>query len=263
MPAPPRKLAGMCLIGIAYKVHPACELVLSANRDEFHHRATAPASWWTDAPQVYGGRDLAQGGGWMALSRQRRMAAVTNVRRMVPPDPRAPSRGALVADFVRGTQGAAEFAQQLRAGATRYAGFNLLLWDGDVLLHVTNQLDFLVEPVPPGVHGLSNATLDTPWPKLTRLTAGLRGWQPEQGAPALFSMLADERPATDAELPDTGVGREMERFLSSPFIRGEGYGTRASSVLLIGAQSAQFHERRFGPEGLVLGESQAQVTFTG
>lgn len=252
----------MCLIGLAYRSHPRYELVLAGNRDEFHARPAAPAAYWTDSPEVYGGRDLSQGGAWLALSRRRRLAAVTNVRRMVPPDPKAPSRGALVADFVRGTQSAAEFSRQLRAGAARYAGFNLLLWDGACLLHVTNQLDFMAEPVPPGVHGLSNATLDTPWPKLRRLTAGVQQWlEKDRGEADLFELLGDERPAPDAELPDTGVGTEMERFLSAPFIRGDGYGTRASSVLCIGADRAQFLERRFGPAGVALGESREMLSF--
>lgn len=253
----------MCLIGIAYRAHPQYELVLAANRDEFHARAAAPAAYWADAPEVYGGRDLTQGGGWLALSARRRLAAVTNVRRMVTPDPQAPSRGRLVADFVRGAQDAPAFAAALKAQAPHYAGFNLLLWDGAQLLYTTNQPDFRVEEIQPGIHGLSNATLDTPWPKLTRLTGALHHWvdaASREPAP-LLAALADDAPAPDAALPDTGVGAQMERFLSPPFIRGERYGTRASTVVLAGAAQAQFIERRFGPNGSVLGESRETVSF--
>jgi uncharacterized protein with NRDE domain len=252
----------MCLIGIVYQSHPQYELVLAANRDEFHARPSAAAAYWKDAPAVYGGRDLSHGGGWLAMSRRRRLAAVTNVRRMVPPDASAPSRGALVADFVRGGASAQDFAQALREVEPPYAGFNLLLWEGKALLYVTNQPHFRIQGIVPGVHGVSNATLDTPWPKVRRLTQGLERWrsQPEIHDPApLFDLLADEQIAADDELPATGVARDMERFLSPAFIRGDGYGTRASTVLRIDEREAEFSERRFGPAGVALGESRERI----
>jgi uncharacterized protein with NRDE domain len=252
----------MCLIGVAYKAHPRYELVLAANRDEFHARPAAAAAWWADAPEVYGGRDLSQGGAWLALSARRRFAAVTNVRRMQPPLAGAPSRGALVADFARGTQGAHDYAHALASAARRYSGFNLLLWDGTELVYVSNEPEFLALPVAPGVHGISNAALDTHWPKLRRLSAGLQHWLTQaDDEDALFALLADERAAADADLPDTGVGLDMERFLSPPFIRGTRYGTRASSVLRIGADAAWFGERRFGPDGAALGQSRERIAF--
>lgn len=253
----------MCLIGIAYKTHPQFELVIAANRDEFHARPTAAAAWWSEAPDVFGGRDLSQGGGWLALSRRRRLAAVTNVRRMQPPDPAAPSRGRLVADFVRGADRAADFAAALSAQADRYAGFNLLLWDGRDLMYATNQQEFHSQDIAPGVHGISNAALDTPWPKLRRLNQRIADWTRREGRDenTLFAELGAEQPAADAELPNTGVGLELERFLSPPFIRGERYGTRASSVLLIGASQASFQERRYGPNGVALGETAEDLRF--
>jgi len=253
----------MCLISLAYRCHPHFELVLAGNRDEFHARPSAAAAYWKDTPQVYGGRDLTQGGGWLALSRKRRLAAVTNVRRMVQPDGVAPSRGRLVADFVQGTQSAAAFAQALRTEDAPYAGFNLLLWDGAALLYVTNQPHFRTQEVAPGVHGISNATLDTPWPKLRRAQQGLQRWldQRLEIPEPLFDLLADEQTAADGELPDTGIPRAMERFLSSPFIRGDGYGTRASSVLLVGEREARFYERRFAAEGIPQGHGGETLVF--
>ena len=247
----------MCLITLALDAHPQYKLVLAANRDEYHNRPTAPAAFWADAPDVFGGRDLVQGGGWLALSQRGRLAAVTNVRRMVLPDPAAPSRGQLVADFVRGEITAHAFAENLRTQAARYAGFNLLLWDGHEVLYLSNQPQFIAQALSPGVHAVSNAALDTPWPKLTRLKRGLGDWM--QGAQSstahLLNLLADDHEATDSELPDTGVGLEMERFLSPPFIRGLHYGTRASTVIALRTDgAAEFIERRWAANGMANGE---------
>lgn len=255
----------MCLISLNWRAHPRYELVLVANRDEFHHRPTAAAGWWTDAPDVFGGRDLSQGGGWLAASRQRRLAAVTNVRRMVQPDANAPSRGALVADFMRSTQSAAEFAKRLRGRADAYAGFNLLLYDGESLLYTTNHDGFHSERLMPGIHAVSNASLDTPWPKLVRLRDRMSTWteQAQTDDAALFAALADDQIANDADLPDTGVGLELERLLSPAFIRGPQYGTRACSVIALGTDGIlQFSERRFGPGGSALGETRESFATT-
>jgi uncharacterized protein with NRDE domain len=255
----------MCLISLSWRAHPRYELVLAANRDEFHHRPTAAASWWTDAPDVFGGRDLSQGGGWLAASRQRRLAAVTNVRRMVQPDANAPSRGALVADFMRSTQSAAEFAKRLRGRADAYAGFNLLLYDGETLLYTTNHDDFHSERLAPGIHAVSNAALDTPWPKLVRLRDHMTEWsqQDQNDDGSLFNALANEQIPADAALPNTGVGIELERFLSPAFIRGPQYGTRASSVIALATDGTlQFSERRFGPNGMPEGETRESFVTT-
>ena len=255
----------MCLISLAWRAHPQYELVLAANRDEYHNRPAAPAAFWADAPDVFGGRDLTQGGGWLALSQRGRLAAVTNVRRMVPPDPRAPSRGQLVSGFACGTLDAHTYAETLRASAARYAGFNLLLWDGSDVLYVSNQPEFTVQLLTPGVHAVSNAALDTPWPKLTRLKRDMSEWlqaAPQEPA-ALLRPLADEHEARDDELPDTGVGLEMERFLSPPFIRGLHYGTRASTVIAVSSDGAtRFLERRWGASGVADGDTLQNLQLT-
>lgn len=255
----------MCLIALAWQTHPAYPLVLAANRDEFHHRPTGAAAFWPEAPDVFGGRDLSQHGSWLALSRGGRIAAVTNVRRMIPPNPHAPSRGMLVSDFVRGTMSARDYAEHLNGGAALFSGFNLLLIDGASALYVTNQPAYRIETLRPGVHALSNASLNTPWPKLRRLRDGLSTWvaREQTDFAALFALLADERQASDAELPDTGIGAEMERFLSPPFIRGAHYGTRSSSVLSLADGHAHFRERRFDATGTLNGETDQRFALQG
>jgi uncharacterized protein with NRDE domain len=248
----------MCLIGLSWRGGPGRELVLAANRDEFHERPSAPAAPWPDAPDVFGGRDLKSGGSWLAVSTRGRLAAVTNVRRMIPPNPQAPTRGALVADFVRGRAGAAEFARGLRSTAADYSGFNLLLYDGRKLLYVDNHPEYEAAAVTAGVHVVSNDQLDTPWPKSLRLRRVLeRSTQRE----ALFEALADRRPAPDAELPDTGVGPELERMLSPPFIVSPGYGTRCSTFVRLADGAIEFEERRFGSRGEPLGTTRERLAI--
>jgi uncharacterized protein with NRDE domain len=251
----------MCLIGVAFRAHPKYELVLAANRDEFHDRPTAAAAAWVDHPQIFGGRDLRQKGGWLAVSTAGRLAAVTNVRRMVPPEPGAPSRGKLVAEFLQGGAGAAEFAAALAERAEEYSGFNLLLYDGAELRYVTNAKGFRDEAVAPGVHALSNATLDTPWPKTRRLQQALEAWCADkwETPTPLFKALADRTPGADAELPDTGVGKQLEKMLSAPFIVNPNYGTRCSTVVAFGGGRIDFTEQRFERSGLEAGKTEKQL----
>lgn len=251
----------MCLIAFAWRVHPRYPLILVANRDEFHERPSAPLAEWPDAPGVYGGRDLRAGGGWLALDRRGRLAAVTNVREPQTPAAGLRSRGALVSQYLLGTAGATAAAGTLHAEAARFGAFNLLLFDGLELSYSGNRPAPHWRPVPAGVHGLSNASLDSPWPKSLRLCAALERWLAlGEGAGAhslepLFAALADRSPAEDGQLPDTGIGREAERVLAPPFIAGSRYGTRCSSLILIGAEGWRFEERRFGPDGLALGST--------
>ncbi len=242
----------MCLIALAVDTHPAYRLVVAANRDEFYARPTAPAAWWADAPDVLAGRDLREGGTWMGVTRAGRFAAVTNSR-----DPglaqreNAPSRGALVADFLRGSADAESYAADLAGRAARYNGFNLLVGDEGGLFYLSNRGEG-VRRLEPGVYGLSNALLDTPWPKVLRAREAVAdalarargdGW--ESG---LWEMLADRVIAADDALPDTGVGAERERLLSPPFIRTDVYGTRASTVLTIARDGeVRFVERSAAP----------------
>jgi uncharacterized protein with NRDE domain len=232
--------------------------VVAANRDEQHDRASAPFAAWPDAPQVLGGRDLAAGGTWLGLTATGRFAAVTNVREPRLPAVAARSRGALAAEFLRGSLSAPQMASTVLAEAETYGPFNLLLSDGTTLLHLSNRSSPQMAEVTPGVHGLSNASLDTPWPKTRRLVAALDSWcaKPEPTLEPLFAALADDTPADDEALPDTGVGLALERLLSPAFIRGPRYGTRASTVLYLGAAGGVIEERRFGPNGALLGQTR-------
>lgn len=229
---------------------------MTGNRDEFHARPTAALAPWQDEPSIIGGRDLRSGGGWAGVGGTGRMAVVTNVR-----DPLAaqagPSRGALVADFLRGREAAAVHMDRLAGIAAAYAPFNLLLADSDSLEYLGNH-PAERQTLGPGVHGMSNGALDAPWPKTRRLMDALSAWlEADEDLAPLWAALADEHRPADSELPDTGIGLERERWLSPAFIRGDDYGTRASTVLLIDAAGhGQMHERRFGAQGVFLGESR-------
>lgn len=254
----------MCLIALAWNVYPRWPLVLAANRDEFHARPTWPLAAWDDAPGVIGGRDALHGGSWMAL-RGRRLAAVTNVRGGATGGDA--SRGRLVADFVAGDASVDASIDALQAAASGYRLFNLLLHDGDTLVCLGNAPSMHAR-LAPGIHGVSNGAFDAPWPKVRRLCDALGDWlghlDPSTEMPdtaALFAALADTTLAPDADLPDTGIGLERERWLSSAFIEGETYGTRASTVVLMGHESAQVIERRFGPNAVTAGETRIEIAY--
>lgn len=259
----------MCVLFLALGAHPLHRVVLAANRDETHARPTAPAHRWPetapDGTALFGGRDEVAGGTWFGVSADGvRWASVTNVRdaqavaeaRSADP-PVRPSRGELPLGYL--TSGAAPeaYARDVFARRSAYAGFNLLLGDGDTVWYVSTHTD-APEPLAPGLYGLSNATLNVRWPKVSR---GLRlfrrrlqnSHEPLDELLPLWSLLADEERPGDSVLPETGVGLEAERFLSPIFIRGEDYGTRASLVFLRDADGRGLYaEKRFGPAGAPL-----------
>lgn len=238
----------MCLIAFHWSPGSAQPLLLLANRDEFYARPSAPTRFWEQAPQVLAGRDLAAGGTWLGVTRQGRFAALTNYR-----DPRQPpgarSRGQLVADFLTGTQRPADYAAQVAADHGGYGGFNLLVGDAESLWYLGNRGDEGCRPVAPGLHGLSNALLDTPWPKVERLTAALADLGPARPLTDYLPLLQDPAQAEDHALPDTGVGLDWERVLSAVHIDLPTYGTRTSTVLRLGADHVEWREqnRDHGP----------------
>jgi uncharacterized protein with NRDE domain len=242
----------MCLILFAHKVHPVYPLVLAANRDELYTRATAPAAFWDDQPNIYGGRDLEQGGSWLAITRGGRIAAVTNYRDGNASKTSVRSRGALVTNFLRGAQPASDYANRLLGDAHAFNGFNLIAGDPDALFYVSNR-DSRVTAIAPGIHGLSNHLLNTPWPKVERgkaTLATLINSHAAQLVDALFDALADHARAPDNALPNTGVGLERERLLSAAFIKTTTYGTRSSTVVLIDNHGQVTHiERSFDHRG--------------
>ncbi len=242
----------MCLILLAWQTHPNFPLIVAANRDEFYQRRTASADFWGAHPQVLAGRDLEAGGTWLGLTRQGRFAALTNYRDPACHKPDAPSRGRLVADFLCGHEPVDAYLDRLQPAA--YNGFNLLLGDARdngrlvAFSNITRQRHALA----PGIHGLSNATLDTPWPKVgagkTALAHALATLPDET---ALQHLLRDERIHPDTALPATGVSLEWERLLSAAFIRSPDYGTRCSTLIKVGADgTASFDEQTWLPGGL-------------
>jgi uncharacterized protein with NRDE domain len=247
----------MCLIAFAWQAHPRWRLILAGNRDEYHARPSAALARWPDAPLI-AGRDLQAGGTWLGVGTDGRCGVVTNVR-----DPRAAqdgrSRGWLVTDWLRGQADAVAHAQALHEVAAGYRPFNLLTFDAQAAFYLGNRPLPRAQAISPGVHGLSNADFNTPWPKTRQLMARLQAWldeRREDDFTPLFAALADERPADEAELPDTGIGSERERWLSAAFIRGADYGTRASTVLAIDHDgNGRIVERRFGPGGRLDGQT--------
>jgi uncharacterized protein with NRDE domain len=247
----------MCLAVVALGAHPRYALVIAANRDEFHARAAAPAAWGQAPPfvDVFAGRDLAAGGTWFGVHRTGRWALVTNVRAGGGNDATARSRGELVPRVLQADRLDAALAS-LGATAQRYNGFNLLAGDASGAMWMSNRADG-IRRLPPGLHGLSNALLDTQWPKLVQTRDRMAGWAATGSSDVapLFAALADATPAPDHALPDTGVPRERERMLSASFIVGAQYGTRCSTVLTIDhAGHARVHERSFDPAGAATDE---------
>ncbi len=252
----------MCLVALAWKVHPRWRLLLAGNRDEFHERPSAPLERWAEPPGVLAGRDLLSGGTWAGADARGRVAVVTNVRDPAIRVVGAPSRGQLAAGFLAGGDGADHRAAGLLAAADAFAPFNLLLADGLDCEYLSNYPTPRRIPLAPGVHGLSNGDLDEPWPKTRALKARLADWMTldtDDVAP-LWQALADETQPDDARLPDTGVGLERERLLSPAFIRGPLYGTRASTLIAVDhAGHGWISERRFGPDGSPLGETTLRI----
>jgi uncharacterized protein with NRDE domain len=246
----------MCLVVVALGAHPRYSLVVAANRDEHHARAALPAHWGERPPYagMLAGRDLEAGGTWMGVRGDGRWALVTNVREGRGGDTAAPSRGELVPQVLNAPKASALAALGHRAAA--YNGFNLLAGDAGSATWMSNRADGELS-LAQGIHGLSNARLDTPWPKVTRTRDAVNAWaaRGDEDVAPLFAALADRMPARDADLPSTGVPLEWERLLSAPFIVSDGYGTRCSTVLAIGRDgSARFVERSFDARGDATGE---------
>ena len=256
----------MCLILFGFRAHWQYPLVVAANRDEHHGRAAAPAAFWSDHTDVYGGRDLEKGGSWMGIPRRGRFAAITNFREG-PPGPAAPrSRGALVSGFLTGNATTQDFVTAMVPTQSDYAGFGMIIGDLESLLYCTNRGP-AATTITPGVHGLSNHLLDAPWPKIRRGTMALDAAlaHPDESTieALLFAALADRTPGNDADLPDTGIALQRERQLSPAFICGAEYGTRASTVLLAHASgTVLFHEKRYGPNGQALDEHAARFSLS-
>jgi len=266
----------MCLILLALNVVPGRPWLLLGNRDEFHARPSAAAQAWTDAPDVIGGRDLEAGGSWLALNRSGRFAAITNLRGGAPRRGTR-SRGELVATFARGNVAPVSYARETAAHRAEFGPFNFIVGDRDTAACASSLRDE-AWPLEPGVHVLSNGPPDVSWPKAARLRARFLALYPAAGeqAPvspdtespetarpedaALLDLLADVSQPPDDALPETGVPFELERILAPIFIRGEQYGTRASTLAYARNDGRiVLHERRFGSGGVPAGETRIET----
>ncbi len=236
----------MCLIVFAYKVHKKYSLILAANRDEFFNRPTAALNVWEDSPEIIAGRDLKEGGTWMGFNRQGRFAALTNVRNPSSIKLNSRSRGDLIAPFLSSDVDPFSYLKDVKSRIEDYNGFNLLAGDTNDLFFISTT-DKKIIKIFPGVHAVSNHTINTPWVKVEKVKEGLnkmienRQIKESQAdnlnisdiESYLYTMMKNREPASDEALPDTGVGIELERQLSSVFVSMPGYGTRSTSVVLL------------------------------
>ena len=256
----------MCLAVFAQAVLPEWPLIIIANRDELHARATQRAEPWRDAPALLAGRDLQAGGTWLGMTSTGRVALLTNYRESGTRDAQAPSRGHLAEHYLRQEHSACEYLEALRQQNLAYNGFNLLVGDETGLWYYSNRVTTGPCKVPQGVTGVSNATLDTPWPKLLRTKRRVAEHLHEAQRPDqdyLFEIFQDTTRAADHELPDTGVGIDREKLLGSPFIHNERYGTRCTTLIMQHRDGyALFYEKQYNPDGQIIGDSNWHVNFS-
>ncbi len=251
----------MCLVVLANRVSDDHPVVLAANRDEFHNRPAREAHWWPDAVDILAGRDLQAGGTWLGLHRSGRFATVTNYRDADSPAGNLESRGRLVTDFLAGGQAPIDYLQSIDVDA--FAGFNLLVGDTQRVGYLSNRGGGLRE-LPPGIYGLSNATLDTPWEKVERSKSRLAGLVEAQELDdsALMGLLGDGDRGPASEVRDDRLPFDTAHAITAPFIVTPEYGTRCSTVVRAESRGRwHFLERRFGPAGDATGE--AQFSFGG
>jgi len=237
----------MCLIVFANNVHPKYKLVFAANRDEFYDRPSEQAEFWKEHPNLLAGKDLKAGGTWMGITKQGKFAAITNYRDLKNIKNDAPSRGNLTLDFLISNISAEEYYNKLKPSLDNYNGFNLLLGDIDSLYYFSNNTDG-IQKLDSEIYGISNALLNTPWPKVEKAKQQLGNLLKQEDVHPfeVIDILKNTTTAKDENLPDTGVGLELERMLSSIFIKSEKYGTRCSSVILVDNENkVQFVEKFF------------------
>lgn len=255
----------MCLIAWRWEPADLTPLVVVANRDEFYARPTEALAQWPDS-SVMAGRDLEGGGTWLGATATGRVAALTNYRDPKKMAAGRPSRGALVQGFLESTLSASDFLNELARYASQYNPFNLVVYDGRMLAGCESRGDtFRDITLQEGVGCLSNGDFETSWPKVARLRAALADATAENDASdqTLLALLCDRTVAPDADLPVTGVPIDLERALSAPFITLPSYGTRASTIIRVHADSVHMVERSFNADGVcgtvALSRSRAAV----
>ncbi|MFY0678699.1 MAG: NRDE family protein [Neptuniibacter sp.] len=241
----------MCLMTFAYKSHPVYSFILLANRDEFYARPSLPMHFWNEQPDLLAGQDLEQGGTWLGINKQGKFTAVTNYRDGKTAKGDALSRGALTREYLCSSLPASQYLEQLQPRQGQFGDYNLLLGDASGLCYQSNR-EGPVRKLTPGIYGLSNALLNTPWPKLLQvrslLSEALSQLEPDKEQ--LFDIMSDPLQAEPSQLPDTGISEEWEQLLSSCFIQSSEYGTRATTVLMQKTcGETTIIEKNFGPDG--------------
>ena len=250
----------MCLVLFAYHAHPTYKLIVAANRDEFYQRPTAAADYWEDEPHILAGRDLDKMGTWMGITKNGRFAALTNYRNPQENTKGKHSRGELVADFLKDNGHPEGFMQHAANKRALYPGYNLLAGTAEDLYYYAN-IGNEIHRVQPGIHGLSNHILNTEWPKVKRGKEGLakiindpsgikEAGNTESLVAQLFTLLQNTEPVSDELLPKTGIPHDLEKMLSTLFIKSEEYGTRSSTVLLMGDNETHYIERVYSHTGI-------------
>ena len=246
----------MCLVGIAWRAHAQYPLIIAGNRDEFHERPSAAAQWWDEPSQVFGGRDLVAGGSWLAVNRSGRFAVVVNNPQRPPAPALSASRGHLVRDFVGGEKPSGRFLDSVQVAEQRYAGFCLVVG-------TPVQVRGFVSPrgthpgrwtLPAGISVISNSPLDQPSPKVGYLNRAMSAWLAEGNLDSeeVFAVLGQREPVIDHQDAQPGVGH-------TPFVVGDRYGTRATTVITVDSNgTCAFEERRFGPAGRPDGVTREQ-----
>jgi len=253
----------MCLVLFACHCHPKYKLVVAANRDEFYERPALRAAFWPNNPDILGGRDLREGGTWMGLTKEGRFAVLTNYRDPSRFKADRKSRGHLVQNYLSSKIDPPAYIETLGNNTTDYNGFNLLLGSIQTLFYYSNQTGS-IRSLDAGVHGLSNALLDDPWPKVAKGKTTLEGIIHNESfvTEDLFKMMADQKQPDDRDLPQTGVGLEMERILGPAFVTSPNYGTRVTTLLLADHQNrVEYYERSFDPTGSISGEVHYQFVL--
>lgn len=236
----------MCLLAFQLQSHPKYKLVLMANRDEAYRRPTAPADFWSDYPNVLAGRDLEQMGTWLGVNTEGKVAALTNYRDFTRPETGKRSRGHIVSSYLQSDLSAQSFMEQLHTNRDDYAGCNVLAGSAEEMFYYSN-IEQSIQHITHGTHGLSNALLDTPWPKVDKTKALLAEYLEQTTTidpDVLFAMMQRAERFPTEQLPDTGVGEDLESLLSSIFIASKEYGTRCTTVLSIDSNDhVEFEER--------------------
>lgn len=249
----------MCLVIVAWQQHPEFPLIVAGNRDEFHQRPSQSAHWWPDHANIAAGRDLQAGGTWLGLHRKGRFATVTNFRDAEPTKAGFRSRGYLVTEFLHGDQSPIGYVDGI--DGSDYAGFNLLACDGESLAYLSNRGDKSLT-LQPGIYGLSNALLDSPWHKVVCAKAAMRQLldHSKVADTDFFRLLNDREKAPADKISDDRLPLAKAHTFSAPFIVSPEYGTRCSTLVLRDAVGRwRLRERSFAADGMVTGESTISI----